>query len=98
MHDLFLHYTQVSFLHFVCIYIPYSGFFQGGKFSRIALIQFFEEENFHESHQEHTVPNAFSKYFEGKIFTNGYRFVKFMKIFPLKKTPLYGIQIKQSYD
>ena len=52
---------------------------------------FFEEENFHESRQEHTVPNAFGKYFEGKIFTNGYRFMKFMKIFPSKKNPLYSI-------
>ena len=67
------------------------GFFRGGKFSRISLIQLFEGENFHESRQEHTVPNAFSKYFEGKIFTNGYRFVKFVKIFPLEKNPLYGI-------
>ena len=45
----------------VCIHVPYSGFFRGGKFSRIALIQLFEGENFHESRQEHTVPNAFSK-------------------------------------
>ena len=70
--------------------IPYSGFFRGGKFSRIALIQLFEGEIFHESRQEHTVPNAFSKYFEGKIFTNGYRFMKFVKIFPLEENPLYG--------
>ena len=65
-----------------------AGFFQGGKFSRISLIQLFEGEIFHESLQEHTVPNAFSKYFEGKIFTNGYRFVK---IFPLKKNLLYDM-------
>ena len=31
------------------------------------------------------MPSAFSKYFEGKIFTNGYR-LKFVKIFPLEKT------------
>ena len=67
------------------IVVLYSGFFRGGKFSQIALIQLFEGENFHESRQEHTVPNA-CKYFKGKIFTNGYRFVKFMKIFPFEKT------------
>ena len=70
-----------------------AGFFRGGKFSRIALIQLFEGGNSHESRQEHTVPNAFSKYFEGKIFTNGYRFMKFVKIFPLEKTPLYGTYV-----
>ena len=31
-----------------------------------------------------------TKYFEGKIFTNSYRFMKFVKIFPLEKNPLYG--------
>ena len=46
----------------------------------------FRGGNFHESRQEHTVANACSKYFEGKIFMNGYRFVKFVKIFPLEKT------------
>ena len=35
-----------------------------------------------------------SKHFEGKIFTNCFRFVKFAKIFPLKNNPLYGIVIQ----
>ena len=40
------------------------------------------------------MPNAFSKYFDGKIFTNSYRIMKFVKIFPLEKNPLYGIYIR----
>ena len=33
---------------------------------------------------------CFSKHFEGKIFKKGNWFVKFMKIFPFGKYPLYG--------
>ena len=32
-----------------------------------------------------------SKHFEGKIFTNCFQFVKFMKIFPHENNSLYGI-------
>ena len=88
------HLTKVSIIFtpvflILAIIIPYSGFFRGGKFSRIALIQLFEGENFHESRQEHTVPNVFSKYFEGKIFMNVHRFVKFVKISPSKKPAIW---------
>ena len=51
--------------------------FQGGKFSRIVT-----------DCKEYLLK---SKHFEGKIFMNWFRFVKFTKIFPLETNPLYGI-------
>ena len=36
--------------------------------------------------KQHYFVNAKDKYFEGKIFMNDNRFVKFVKIFPLEKT------------
>ena len=44
------------------------------------------------------MPNAFSKYFEGKIFTNDYRFVKFVKIFPSKKPVIRYVIIAKPID
>ena len=83
--------TSPSKCFIIIIVIPYSGFFLRRKIFTNCPNPTFRGGNFHESRQEHTVPNAFSNYFEAKIFTNGYRFVKFVKIFPLEKTPLYGI-------
>ena len=54
-------------------------------------ISTFQGGNFHELTRVFIVISVFSKYFKGKIFTNGNRFVNFMKIFSLEINPLYGI-------
>ena len=53
------------------------GCFCGEIFHELAYPNFLRGKNF-TNHQEHLVVNAFSKYFEGKIFTNGNCFVKFV--------------------
>ena len=69
---------------------------------------FFEDKNFHELAFPRFSRGKFSRivtdykeyllkseHFEGKIFTNYLRFVKFAKNFPLKNNPLYGILFLQ---
>ena len=72
--------------------------------SKYSIEGFFEDKNFHELAFPRFSKGKFSRivmdykeyllkseHFEGKIFTNCFRFAKFAKNFPLENNPLYGI-------
>ena len=67
--------------HTYCI----AGYFWGGKFLQIEPSQLFKGKIFTNCHKLCGEPTG-KEHFEGKVFTNWTRFVKFAKIFPLKIT------------
>ena len=60
--------------------VPYSGFFEDKNFHELAFPRFSRGKFF-----------TIVMHFEGKLFMNCFRFMKFAKISPSKNNPLYGI-------
>ena len=57
--------------------------FSKGEFHKLAYSNF-STGKIYANRQEHLVINTFSKHFKCRLFINGNRFMKFMKIYPLE--------------
>ena len=76
-------------LTFIRRKVPYRGFFEDKNFHELAFPRY-SMGKFSRISTDYKEFLLKSEHFEGRIFTNCFRFMKFAKIFPLENNPLYG--------